>query len=372
LRVESTARPDEGWSVIFGPVAIALLSAALFGAATPASKLLLGALDPLQLAGLLYLGAALGVLPALRRAGSLAVPRERAGRWRLLGAVVFGGLLGPALLLFGLARASAGSVALWLNLELAATAVLGALLFRDRLETTGWLGAALAVAAGVGLSLGDGQAGAGAGLLVAAACVCWALDNHWTALLDGMPAAATTFWKGAVAGSANLALGLGLAPLEAPPALLVAALATGALSYGASIVLSVTAAHALGATRTQVLFATAPLFGLGLATLWLGEPLHAVHLAAAAALALSAALVLRDRHTHAHVHEAIAHVHRHRHDDGHHLHGHPDSDEANVHAHWHVHEPLAHAHPHWPDLHHRHRHGPHPPRTRLERNGEPA
>lgn len=46
-----------------GPVMLALLSAALFGSATPLTKTLLNQLRPFQLAGLLYLGAAIGVLP---------------------------------------------------------------------------------------------------------------------------------------------------------------------------------------------------------------------------------------------------------------------------------------------------------------------
>jgi drug/metabolite transporter (DMT)-like permease len=343
--------------VRLGPPAIALLSAALFGAGTPASKWLLGALSPLQLAGLLYLGAALGVVPALVRSRSLAFPRDRRSRWRLLGAVVLGGVLGPVLLLLSLRLASAASVALWLNLELAATALLGALLFHDRLGRAGWLGALLAVGAGALLAAGEGAAGLAAGALVATACLCWALDNHWTALLDGLPAPSTTFWKGAAAGATNLALGAALTPFAAPAGAVAAALVTGAFSYGASIVLYVLAAQSLGATRAQVLFASAPLFGVALAAAWLGEPVSAVQLAAAAALALSAALVLRDRHAHRHTHEALAHVHWHRHDDGHHLHAHPPGQEAVAHAHWHEHEPLTHAHPHWPDLHHRHRHG---------------
>jgi drug/metabolite transporter (DMT)-like permease len=342
--------------VISGPIAIALLSAALFGAATPASKWLLGTLTPLQLAGLLYLGAALGVAPSLLRGRSLLLPRHPSGRRRLLGAIGLGGVLGPVLLLLGLSLASAASVALWLNFELAATAALGALLFHDRLGAAGWLGAALAVAAGSLLTLGEGPAGPSAGLLVAGACVCWAFDNHWTARLDALSATATTFWKGAVAGTTNLALGLAAAPFAASATAVAAALAAGVFCYGASIALYVTAAHALGATRAQVLFASAPLFGVGLAGLGLGEPISAAQLAAAAVLALSAALVLRDRHEHVHVHEAIAHVHWHRHDDGHHLHAHPHSEPAMAHAHWHVHEPLRHAHPHWPDLHHRHPH----------------
>jgi drug/metabolite transporter (DMT)-like permease len=347
-------RPAKASSVILGPLAVALLAAALFGAATPASKWLLGALTPLQLAGLLYLGAALGVAPALLRARSLALPRDRTGRRRLLGAVVLGGGLGPVLLLLGLGLASAASVALWLNLELAATALLGALLFHDRLGALGWLGAGVAVGASALLSSGEGAIGFAAGALVAAACVCWAFDNHWTALIDGVPAVVTTFWKGTAAGLVNLALGAGLAPFDASALSIGAALATGALCYGASIVLYVTAAQALGATRAQVAFASAPLFGVGLAALWLGEPLSLFQLVAAAALVLSVGLVLRDHHGHSHTHDAIRHVHWHRHDDGHHLHAHPDPPPA--HAHWHTHESLCHAHAHWPDLHHRHRH----------------
>jgi len=343
--------------VIFGPLGIALLAAALFGAAAPASKWLLGALTPLQLAGLLYLGAALGVAPALASGRSLAFPRGPRARRLLLGAVALGGGLGPVLLLLGLRLASATSVALWLNLELAATAVLGVLYFHDRLGRAGWLGAGAALAAGLLLASGGGAAGFAAGGLVAAACVCWAFDNHWTALQDGVSPAATTFWKGALAGATNLALGAATAPLVAPPSAIAAALAAGALCYGVSIALSIRAAQALGATRAQVAFASAPLFGVGLAALWLGEPVSATQLAAAGVLAASVALVLRDRHAHLHAHEALAHVHWHRHDDGHHLHEHEDGAHAEAHAHWHVHEPLAHAHVHWPDLHHRHRHG---------------
>jgi drug/metabolite transporter (DMT)-like permease len=102
-------------------IILALLSAALFGAATPASKWLLAGLTPFQLAGFLYLGAALAVAPAFFIKGTLSLPSisDKPNRLRLLGAVVFGGILGPVLLLFGLSLAEAGSVSLWLNLELA-------------------------------------------------------------------------------------------------------------------------------------------------------------------------------------------------------------------------------------------------------------
>ena len=83
---------------------LALLSALLFGASTPASKWLLGSFGAFQLAGVLYLGAALGMTPAvaLERRRGLAPVLDRTNALRLGGAVLFGGLLGPVLLLLGL------------------------------------------------------------------------------------------------------------------------------------------------------------------------------------------------------------------------------------------------------------------------------
>jgi hypothetical protein len=153
-----------------------------------------------------------------------------------------------------------------------------------------------------------------------------------------------------------LALGLLLAPLRAGPTALAAALAVGAASYGASIVLLVGASQRLGATRAQGIFAGAPFVGAALAVAVLGEPLGAAQLAAGGMLAAGAALLLADRHAHPHRHEALEHVHLHRHDDGHHLHVHPGLPPETEHVHWHRHEALEHAHPHQSDLHHRHGH----------------
>ncbi len=107
-------------------ILMALLSAILFGAATPASKLLLEGFTPFQLAGLLYFGAAIAVAPSALKNGGFALPRrdDRQNLFRLFGAILFGGILGPVALLFGLRLAEAASVSLWLNLELVATAVL--------------------------------------------------------------------------------------------------------------------------------------------------------------------------------------------------------------------------------------------------------
>jgi drug/metabolite transporter (DMT)-like permease len=339
-------------------LALALLSAALFGAATPASKALLAELPPFQLAGLLYLGAAVGVAPWAWRAGGLRLPGrgDRRNRIRLLGAVLAGGVAGPVLLLFGLRFAGAASVSLWLSLELVATALLGALIFKEPLGWLGWAGVAAAFGGAAVLAAGADQAGILACLLVLAACMCWGLDNHLTALIDGIAPAESTFWKGLAAGTCNLALGITLGPFAATPFTVAGALAVGALSYGASIVLYISAAQGLGATRAQIAFSSAPLFGVALSVAWLGENLHAGHGVSAALLAAAIALLGFERHAHRHIHDAMRHEHAHRHDDGHHLHAHPGVPPGTRHSHVHEHQPTVHAHPHWPDLHHRHPH----------------
>jgi drug/metabolite transporter (DMT)-like permease len=337
---------------------VALLSAILFGASTPASKALLGSLEPFQLAGLLYLGAALGMAPVVaferRRHAPLRI--DRANATRLAGAVLFGGIVGPVLLLAALRATLAGSVSLLLNLEMVATAVLGVVLFREHLGRGGWAGVLGVVAAGALVAWDGSWPGVLGAALVAAACVCWGLDNHLTALIDGITPARSTFAKGLAAGATNLVIGIVADPLTAPAATVAAALVLGALSYGVSIALYVAAAQQLGATRAQAVFASAPFVGAALAFAVLDEPLGLVHVAAALMLLPSVAALLASQHAHEHVHQSVEHIHSHRHDDGHHLHEHPGEPRSLRHSHAHRHERLEHAHPHWPDIHHRHEH----------------
>jgi drug/metabolite transporter (DMT)-like permease len=275
---------------------------------------------------------------------------------RLSGAILFGGILGPVLLLVGLRMASAVSVSLWLNMEMIATALLGRLVFRDHLGRYGWLGVMGVLAASVMLGLGETTAGIRAGLLVALACISWGIDNHLTALIDAITPAESTFWKGMVAGAVNFLIGISIHPLEAPAALVPLALVVGVFSYGISIVLYIRSAQHLGATRSQIVFASAPFWGVLLSAIFLRESMSAVQTLAMMLLLPSIAALFKDRHLHEHQHETISHEHIHEHDDLHHGHMHDGEVGDRTHSHRHEHEPVKHSHPHWPDLHHRHGH----------------
>jgi drug/metabolite transporter (DMT)-like permease len=353
----------------FGPVAWCLLAALLFGATTPAAKGLVDEMGPVLLSGLLYWGAALAVAPFAVRDWRKNRSSVRHGRNRLIGAAVFGGIIGPVLLLWGLSLAPAGSVSLWLTLETVATAVLARLFFREHLGARGWLATGMVVLASVGLA-GAEAAGARAVLLVALACIAWGLDNNWTSLIDGYSTAEITGFKGACAGAVTIPIGWFLGG-QATGSQIAAALLIGGLGYGASLVLYVAGAQQLGATRSQLVFSTAPLFGLAVAWGVFGESIGLEHFVAIAIMASALWILHLESHEHEHHHEAQEHTHWHRHDDGHHAHqhthqhAHPHDDHlhdsekipgATWHQHRHTHADLTHRHAHSPDLHHRHSH----------------
>ncbi len=341
----------------FPIILIALLSALLFGSATPISKNLLSQLSSFQLAGLLYIGAAIGVIFIVVRDKKFILPwrMDRKNALRLLGAVVFGGMLGPLALLAGLRLANASSVSMWLNLEMVATAILGHFIFKDHLTRTGWIAAGGILLSAVILTSGEGSAGILAGVLVTLACICWGIDNHLTALIDGITPAQSTFWKGLVAGTTNLIIGISIAPLIGSMGAVIGGLILGVFAYGFSIVLYITAAQHLGATRSQLIFSSAPFWGILLSILILGEKFTWQLAIAIILFIASLVLLMKEQHQHQHIHEEIVHEHPHRHDDGHHDH-HDVEDPDEWHSHPHQHDFLKHAHPHLPDLHHRHSH----------------
>ena len=331
------------------------MAALLFGASTPAASVLAHDLSPLALAGLLYLGAALAVAPwwVSDRPDVAALRRD----WRLVAvAIVAGGAIGPALLTAGLVDTPAATASLLLNLELVATVVLAATLFREHLGRSMISAAVLVTAAGVLLVWEPGATASVSALLIVGACVAWGIDNSATSRIDQIAPQHVTFLKGAVAGSVNLLLavavtGLGTVTMWS----LVGALTVGALGYGASITLWVRGAHHLGAARAQLIFASAPFVGAVVSWVVLTDPVEPVQVAAMAIASCGVALSLRSSHLHDHEHDPVVHLHDHDHADGHHNHPHGEAVTGR-HSHIHEHRPLVHAHPHVPDLHHRHDH----------------
>ncbi|WP_224364628.1 DMT family transporter [Hyalangium versicolor] len=342
-----------------------LSAAALFGLSAPMAKLLLPSSTPLVLASLLYLGGGLGLtcLEALRRMSPTGGSQREARLGSkdvplLLGVILCGGILGPVLMLTGLARLTGVTASLMLNLEGPFTILLALLVFGEHLGRAGALSAVSIMTGAMVLGLQEGELrGDVLGVLaLAGACLSWAVDNNLTQRLSLKDPLSLVRIKALGSGACTLVLAWLTGQPFPSPRVLAATLVLGFASYGLSIVLDAYALRLLGAAREAAYFATAPFVGALAAVPLLGERLRPLDLLAGALMAVGVVLLLRERHGHTHTHEALTHEHLHVH-DAHHEHAHPlGTDTTEPHSHPHQHAPITHDHPHVSDLHHRHKH----------------
>ncbi|NPU93301.1 MAG: EamA family transporter [Gammaproteobacteria bacterium] len=342
----------------------ALLAAALFGASTPFAKLLVEQSHPVMLAGLLYLGSGIGLFILMGIRHFYASADNKAAYLKgkdipwFAGAVFFGGVVGPALLMFGLVYTPGSSAALLLNLEGVFTALLAWFVFRENFDRRIFLGMVSIVAGSVLLSWQQAPepGGAWSALAIVGACLCWGIDNNLTRKVSASDALQIASIKGLVAGIFNVSLALATGALLPEPTAMFSAALVGFLGYGVSLVLFVLALRYLGTARTGAYFSSAPFVGAALALVMLQETPEILFIAGFAAMALGLWLHLTEKHEHLHSHEPMTHSHSHVHDE-HHQHAHNVPWEGSEpHTHEHFHPAMMHKHPHYPDIHHRHEH----------------
>ena len=338
--------------------ALALAAAVLFGVTTPAIARLGAGVGPFATAACLYGGAALAA--ALLRVGS-----ERQGRTlssqqfaRLFTVAVFGALMAPSLLAWGIAQAGPTPASLALNLEAVATVLLARWLLAEPIgKRVAWAVACM-LAGGTLLVLDVAERSRPelwGVLAVAAATLCWAMDNTLTRPLADNDPLEVVASKGALGALLSVCVAAWQHE-AAPQSWQIGALAVaGALGIGVSLRLYLLAQRTIGAARTGSLFAVGPFVG-GVVSWLLGDrAAGSGTLLGSVALAFGVYLHVTERHRHHHAHAALEHEHAHRHDDGHHEHAHEPA-VSGEHTHWHRHDSLEHEHDHAPDLHHDHSH----------------
>ena len=333
------------------------MAAALFGLSTPLVQHFGQGLGAFTTAALLYAGAAAVALlmrhPPEREAGL-----QRSDLPRIVAMAVFGAVIGPVALAWGLQRTSGSSASLMLTLEALFTAVLAWRLYGETMDRRVGLAMLFLLAGGMALVLEQGLAGSAqlSGLLaVLLATAAWGVDNTLSRGVSGRDPGQVVLAKSTLGSVATVSLALLFGEPMPTITATAALLAIGATGYGLSLRLYLLAQRAFGAGRTGSVFAFAPFIG-ALAAFALGSRSGTWMLAAGGALMLAGVVLhLFESHGHAHEHEALAHEHAHSHDDGHHLHIHQPMPRG-PHSHAHQHEPLQHAHPHVPDAHHLHSH----------------
>ena len=346
------------------PGIVAGLGAALlFGAATPFAKLILDAVSPWLLAGILYLGsgAGLAIVRMVRRATPVRLTAIDTA-W-LASAILFGGIIGPVLLMWGLSGTPASTASLLLNAEGVFTALIAWFVFRENFDRRIAFGMACIVAGAIVLAsprIGAIEQGGNVlcALAIVGACLAWAIDNNLTRKVSLTDATFIAMVKGAAAGVTNVAIAfaLGAAIPNIWPALAGALL--GFLSYGVSLALFVVALRHVGTARTGAYFSTAPFVGALIAVAFFGESVTLSFALAAALMGVGVWLHITERHEHEHFHEELEHEHEHEHEhDEPHHHSHAVAVAPGTrHTHRHRHEAMTHSHPHYPDAHHTHSH----------------
>jgi drug/metabolite transporter (DMT)-like permease len=343
------------------PLTYAIISGVLFGISAPIAKLLVVDLPPVALAGLLYIGAFLGLFlfTVLRKAAYPNIPvrvsplEKRDLPW-LTGAILLGGIAAPIAMMTGLTMASGSTSSLLLNLEGVATTIVAVLVFKEFAGRRLWIALILMTLASALLTWDPGQGAAGLSgpLLIILAMFLWGIDNNLTRHISNKDPVRIAQLKGLIAGTTSLGLAvmLGLQiPLDVT---ILYAFILGALCYGLSSMFFVKGLEGLGSSRTGALFSLGPFLGALASVLIFGEALTWGLGVATALMAFGVWMMLTERHDHEHRHEPLTHSHVLT-ADAHHQN---ITVTEGADPHEHTHDALVHSHPHWPDQHHRHKH----------------
>ena len=246
---------------------LAILAAVLYAINSPFSKLLLDYIPPTLMAGLLYIGAGVG-MGAIFLTGQLT-KRERAEANITKSdlpstiAMIILDIAAPIFLMMGLNATTAANASLLNNFEIVATALIALLRFKERISKRLWLGI-VCVTLSCGLLSFENASSltfSYGSLFVLLAAVCWGFENNCTRKLSSKDPLQIVLLKGIFSGLGSLIIGLCLGERITHLWSIFAVLGVGFVAYGLSIFFYVYAQRHIGAARTSAYYAIAPFVG---------------------------------------------------------------------------------------------------------------
>lgn len=245
----------------------AVLAAVLYATSAPASKILLQQIPPALLAGLLYLGAGLGMgIWGMLCSKTRSVQAPALGRRDLpyVIAMIVLDIAAPLLLLWGLNKTTAAHVALINNFEIASTAIIALGVFKEKISVRLWVAIGLVSLACIILSVKDsGSFSFSPGsAFVILACICWGMENNCTRMISNKNPLEIVVVKGLGSGTGALLIAYFLGKMVWAGGYMWAALGLGFVAYGLSIFFYVLAQRELGAAKTSTYYAAAPFVGV--------------------------------------------------------------------------------------------------------------
>ena len=280
---------------------LAILAAAFYAINSPFSKILLDYMPSTIMAGLLYIGAGIGM-------GAIALIRKlkknENGEMKLTMkelpytvAMILLDIAAPICLLFGLKSTSAANASLLNNFEIVATAIIALAIFKEKISKRLWFGILFVTLSCVLLSFEDItslQFSFGS-LFILTACVCWGFENNCTRKISSKDPLQIVLLKGVFSGLGSLTIGLLIGERITVLWSVFAVLGVGFVAYGMSIFLYVYAQRILGAARTSAYYAVAPFIGTFLSLLLFREAPHYTYFIALGFMAIGAWLSSNDK-----------------------------------------------------------------------------
>ncbi len=255
----------------------AILAAALYAINIPFSKILIDHVDATIMAGLLYLGAGIGmfIYVSIGKAFGKKVVKEPLTRKELpyTIAMIVLDVFAPILLMNGLKLTSSANATLLNNFEIVATSIIALFIFKEVISRRLWIAIVLVTLSSIILTfdgLGSFQFNIGS-ILVLGATVCWGFENNCTNKISNKSSEEIVIIKGIFSGLGSLVAACIIGEKIPSWMYIGAVLLLGFVSYGLSINFYISAQKYIGAAKTSAYYSIAPFLGVIFSLFLLGE-----------------------------------------------------------------------------------------------------
>jgi drug/metabolite transporter (DMT)-like permease len=250
------------------PILSAALAALLYALSTPFLKMTLVVVEPVFLAGLLYLGAGLGML-IMCMFTKESMPFRKKQYPYVMGMILLD-ILAPILLLYGLRLSVAENAALLNNFEIVATSIFAFFIFKEKINLRLRYAIIIITMASILLSIENLQSSftfSFGSVLIILATMVWGLENNFTRNLSDNSPIKITAIKGVFSGVSSIFLAFLINQITLDVPLILWSMALGFITYGLSIMFYIYAQRSLGAAKTSAFYALAPFLGAGISIL---------------------------------------------------------------------------------------------------------
>ena len=299
--VTEKGEESHGQPLLIGYLAV-LFAAVLFGSVFSLAKVPLATIDPLALTAVVYTISGLSLIPFAK--ASFAFER-RNDYFYVLIVTIFGGVLAPVLLMYGLEETAASTAAILTNGEIVFTIALSSVFFGEKPHGRVGLFAVILVVIGLFIATTEDlkalesivQLKTG-NIMILAAMFMWAIDNNVSRRLTSRASPAKIAMVKSLAGglvliAIALALGKGSIIVGIKYDMWILIVGMSIAGFGGALLLFLEGIKRIGTVRTMSMFSLTPVFGIVIAALALGESITVFQGIATALIILGIILIGR-------------------------------------------------------------------------------